>query len=475
MVSKKFSSINYFLIFICLCFFICQNTYTQTIIKENKRDSPESVSKIRERGAKMLDDIKDVIKFNYYDSKLRGIDIDEKVKQYKAIIKTCKTNGEVFRVIAQLFLDFKDSHMFFIPQSRINRINYGFTTKVYGDSVYIVSVRKGSDTESKGVKVGFKLKAINNYEATRESNWILTYLFNILEPRESINLSIVDFEGNAKEIVINAKVYTPEELQKLSKEFNKTLKENKEKPKEYKCHELSKKLIVCKFYSFSVDKDVVDNMMKEVSDYESFILDLRNNGGGYITTMKHFIGYFFDKDVVIGTEKTRTSMKTVKAESHGKKTYNGKLTILIDSNSASASEVMSRVIQLNKRGKIIGDRSSGSVMASIQYPMTYQIGGIDSTTFSNYAVSVTVADLIMDDEMSLENIGVIPDTKIIPKMKDLIEEKDLALSFASWSNGVPLEAKEAFQIVREKLTNRNMFDSSEKKKVEDKEENEENN
>src|SRR6266478_3684356 len=95
--------------------------------------------------------------------------------------------------------------------------------------------------------------------------------------------------------------------------------------------------------------------------------------------------------------------------------YASKLIVLIDSRSASASEIFARVIQLEKRGVVIGDHSAGAVMEALQYPHEL---GLD--TIIPYGVSVTEADVIMADGKSLEKAGVTPDELILPSAADMM-------------------------------------------------------
>jgi C-terminal processing protease CtpA/Prc len=81
--------------------------------------------------------------------------------------------------------------------------------------------------------------------------------------------------------------------------------------------------------------------------------------------------------------------------------FTGRLAVLIDSESASASELLARVVQLEKRAFIVGDRSSGRVMEAKRYPHEVPL---DSQI--PYVIEVAEADLVMADGKNLEHVGV---------------------------------------------------------------------
>jgi C-terminal processing protease CtpA/Prc len=72
--------------------------------------------------------------------------------------------------------------------------------------------------------------------------------------------------------------------------------------------------------------------------------------------------------------------------------FTGNLIVLVDSKSASAAEVFARVVQLEHRGTVVSDRSSGSVMESLFYPFDDYSG-----VLVFYGAFITNADLIMAD------------------------------------------------------------------------------
>jgi len=93
---------------------------------------------------------------------------------------------------------------------------------------------------------------------------------------------------------------------------------------------------------------------------------------------------------------------------------------------------------LEKRGVVVGDLSSGSVMESVVYP-----NSIGRMAITFYSSSITEADLIMGDGKSLERVGVMPDTRILPKPSDLAAGRDPALAYAASLVGLKLTPEEA--------------------------------
>ncbi|MBI4944849.1 MAG: S41 family peptidase [Bacteroidetes bacterium] len=92
---------------------------------------------------------------------------------------------------------------------------------------------------------------------------------------------------------------------------------------------------------------------------KNLILDLRGNGGGLLSTAIKICDEFLEKGQIIVYTKGKSHAKeTIKATDKGILT-DTRLIVLIDENSASASEIVSGAIQDNDRGTIVGRRSFG--------------------------------------------------------------------------------------------------------------------
>lgn len=188
---------------------------------------------------------------------------------------------------------------------------------------------------------------------------------------------------------------------------------------------------------FGIGEDETDAMMRMVRKHSALILDLRDNPGGMIESLENLAGWFFDHRVAMATPVGRKVSKPLVANAH-RKPFEGKLIVLVDSRSASAAELFARVMQIERRGVVIGDRTAGTVMESRYYLFHF---GIDPVI--RYGAAITRADLIMRDGKSLENAGVTPNELILPKDADLAAGRDPALARAAEIAGTKLDAAAA--------------------------------
>ncbi len=103
---------------------------------------------------------------------------------------------------------------------------------------------------------------------------------------------------------------------------------------------------------------------------EKLILDLRNNGGGYLKAAKDVTDEFLSNEKhIVYTEGIHNSKNLLKATSYGG-FESGDLIILVNSGSASASEIVSGAIQDNDRGLIIGRRTFGKGLVQQPFPLS---------------------------------------------------------------------------------------------------------
>jgi carboxyl-terminal processing protease len=115
---------------------------------------------------------------------------------------------------------------------------------------------------------------------------------------------------------------------------------------------------------------------------QALVIDLRDNGGGYMEEAVAIADEFLkDKQLIVFTKnKNGTTEKTYATKSGSFET--GKVTVLINENSASASEILAGAIQDNDRGTIVGRRSFGKGL--VQREMDFNDGSAVRLTVARY-------------------------------------------------------------------------------------------
>ena len=115
---------------------------------------------------------------------------------------------------------------------------------------------------------------------------------------------------------------------------------------------------------------------------KSLILDLRSNSGGYLNTAIDMVNEFLKADqLIVYTEGLRSKRQEWRSTDEGCYTE-GKLVVLIDEGSASASEILSGAIQDHDRGILIGRRSFGKGL--VQRPFNLNDGSMIRLTTARY-------------------------------------------------------------------------------------------
>jgi C-terminal processing protease CtpA/Prc len=387
----------------------------------------------------MLDQLKDDIRKNYYDPNFHGVDLDTRFKAADKMLSNATSLGQVFGIIAQTVIGLEDSHTFFIPPEQTVHSEYGWRLQALGDKCYAVAVDPASDAEAKGLKPGDEILQINGIPPSRKEMWKIRYLYYQLRPQAGMHLLIKTPTGEERAFDVLAKVRKDRKRINLTDfDIFRWIREWENENRLYRNrYEEFDDVFIWHMPVFG-DPEKIDPMMDRVSSHKGLILDLRGNGGGAEETLLRLIGRVFDRDVNVGTLKRRKEQKPLVAKTAGKKAFSGKLVVLIDSDSASAAEMFARVVQLEKRGTVIGDHSAGAVMRSRFYG--HQMG-MDYAVF--YGVTVTDADVIMSDGKSLERGGVTPDEEVLPTAKEMAAHLDPVLSRAAALLGVKLDPAKA--------------------------------
>lgn len=165
-------------------------------------------------------------------------------------------------------------------------------------------------------------------------------------------------------------------------------------------------------------RDTLDSLMKE--NPKGLIFDLRNNGGGWLNTAIETASEFLPVGTTVLLEKDGDGTETVyKTQNGGGRALDIPMVVLINENSASASEIVTGALLVHDRATIIGKTSYGK--GSVQIQPALSNGG---------AVSVTIARWYMPDGTLIHGVGIKPDIEVDYTEDDFQNDVDPQLDAA---------------------------------------------
>lgn len=160
-----------------------------------------------------------------------------------------------------------------------------------------------------------------------------------------------------------------------------------------------------------------------------YVLDVRNNPGGYLTAAIDVSDAFLDGGEIVSTRgKDKTDIDRSFAKP-GDLTGGKPLVVLINHGSASASEIVAGAIQDNKRGIVMGSQSFGKGSVQQQKPLG------DGT-----AIHITIARYYTPSGTSIQNTGITPDVEVLQSKVKVLEKRESMYSEASFRNSLKNDA-----------------------------------
>jgi carboxyl-terminal processing protease len=377
-----------------------------------------------ERGR--MEDIMDVvakdIEKHFYDPKLKGVDWKAITERARQRIRQADHLGDMLAAIASVPYQLNDSHTVFIPPGRSAKVDYGFDAEPFATDILVYKLKKDGPAVKAGLQLGDKIIAMDGFAAKRENFFEMTRYFEFLNPATEMTLEVVRGNDPPRTITIPAKV--EQRGKGYLMDYNAIRQMIDAQEPVYKHQDYEGNIGYLKLRIFMLSSRNVDAMVSKVKNSSAVIIDLRGNGGGAIETLTSLAGSFTDQPYEMAKRVGRDKTEVVKVKAETPR-ITAPVFVMVDSDSASASEMFARDLQTRKRAVVIGDNSSGRVnLAQIFWE---KVGAFDMVAFGT---EIAVAKVVMEDGEELENRGVKPDQFCIPTAQDLHQEKDPCLDQA---------------------------------------------
>ncbi len=326
----------------------------------------------RQRDRLMLRAVERDVQKYYYDTTFHGLDLATLFDSADARIAAASSNSEAFLNIAATLSVLRDSHTFFV-------------------------------------------------------RWNLEYVYYALAPRAAVRLTLQSPGDTVRSVVVQAKVTPHPRIMDLTQgdDIWQIVRQQQDVEHALRSRfwEFGSDVLVWKLPEFSAGDREIDQSVRRAQKFKALVIDLRGNAGGLESTLLRLAGGLVGADT-FGVRRERGKIEPLRTRT-GDPQFTGTVVAVVDAQSASAAELLAYLLQLRKRGTVVGDRTAGAVMESRGHQHRV---GVDIVVF--YYTSVTVADLVFADGTRLEGRGVVPDEIVLPSGADLAGLRDPALARA---------------------------------------------
>lgn len=225
----------------------------------------------------------------------------------------------------------------------------GIQFRVSGDSIAVVRTIKGGPSDKVGILAGDRILKVNGKAFHNLTNdTVLHYLKG--EKNSKVRLSV--YRKGVKNLVDF--VVTRDKIETKAVAFSGMLNKNTG-------------YIKLSEFSATAHEEVAQALQSlKGKGMNQLIFDLRGNGGGYLSEAIKIADEFISKGDLIVYTKGRKQGRNDDFATSGGLFEEGKLIVMIDEMSASASEIVSGCIQDNDRGTIVGRRTFGKGLVQQQ-------------------------------------------------------------------------------------------------------------
>lgn len=166
---------------------------------------------------------------------------------------------------------------------------------------------------------------------------------------------------------------------------------------------------------------MVQSFAKEFSGkgVNKVILDLRGNGGGYVSAAKDLLSLWIDNDTILLQKSTHFGNSEEKSSSGKATLADMKTVVLVNGSTASASEIVAGALQDYGKATVVGEKTYGKGVVQNLYDLS------NGTT-----LKVTTAEWYTPKDRSINGEGIEPDEKVERSYEDINAGRDPQLDKA---------------------------------------------
>jgi carboxyl-terminal processing protease len=378
----------------------------------------------REERLKVFERVWQGVNDNYYDKTFHGVDWLALRAVYRPLAESARDNAEFYGVLQRMIGELRDAHTrVFAPEEGFDRyrpagLTVGLMVRRVEDQVVVVWVEPGSEAARQGIRPGLVVASVNGApveealaRAKEEVGGSSSLTAHDLQgfsrlfygPRgAAVEVTFMDEEGRTRRL-------------RLVRRFA-------EFPRRVIARRLPGDLGYLELTGFGpeMERDF-EQAMTLLGDARGVILDLRNNGGGFVRSVVRVASYFFAEETDLGQFIARNGRVARHYTKRLRAVYQQPLVVLTSARSASGAEMLAATLQERKRAFVIGYGPTCGCLLGVSRTLRLPDSGKLNVSDTDYRTS---------RGRRIEGTGIEPDQRVELRIADLLAGRDRALELA---------------------------------------------
>lgn len=362
---------------------------------------------------------------NYYDRNFRGIDWRLQRDVFRPQIESANTNLELYRVLRQMIGKLGDAHTrVYSPEDGFDRyrpsgVTVGIVVRRIEGRAIVSWVEPGSEAERQGIRAGAAVTAVDGIPVEKTLARLREEIGDSSTP---IALDLQSFDR-----LFYGPRDTPVSVAFMDETGHRRTATLMRRYVEFQRKVIARQLpynigyIELTGFGPEIERDF-DVVMQTLQTSRGLILDLRNNGGGFVTTVTQVASYFLDEETDLGEFVTRQGKATRRRTQRLRTLFRDPLVVLVSPRSASGSEIFAAAMQEHNRALVLGTApATCGCLLGVSRTLRLLDGG---------KLNISDTDYRTARGRRIEGVGVKPDRQVEIRAADLLAGRDRILEEA---------------------------------------------
>lgn len=374
---------------------------------------------------RLFDQVWRAVNEGYHDQKFNGVDWRSQRLIFRPLAEMASNRVELYQVLRRMLGTLGDAHTrIYSPEESFDRyhptgLTVGLTVRPVEGHATITWVEPESEAARAGIRPGFRVLRVDGVAVEQALERIRVELVSS-STRTAFELQSYDRLlqlGTGSQVELR---YADDRDRHHTVVLNRRQVEFQRRATH---RQLSHRIGYIDVTGFGqeVERDF-DHAIQDLEGTRGLIIDLRNNGGGFVNSVLQIASYFFPEQTDLGEFISRDGRSTRRYTGLARINYQAPVVLLVSSRTASGAEILAAAMQERQRATIIGTHGTTcGCLLGVSRTVKLVDGG---------RLNISDTDFRTAYGERIEGRGVKPDLTVDLRTIDLLLEKDEPLQVA---------------------------------------------